>query len=137
MAAFFPRNALALAGTAALLFARPAESREAREPHALVREIAQSAASIRLDLRAARSNGEQRRARCLSEKLSEVHAQQRMAEHHAADLARTHDAQSARRYRYLLESAADHSHDLTVEARQCGARRATSLRVIPPRVTVQ
>ena len=132
MDGFLPTRAAAIALllVSAVTVARPAESRETRAPRALLSDIEQSATSIRLSLRTARAEGELTRARCLSMKLSEVHAQQRQAERNAADLKATRDAQSSRRYRYLLESAADYARDLSAEARRCGARRNTGRRAL-------
>jgi hypothetical protein len=116
----------------ATLATEPAQSRETRAPRSQLREIAQSAANIRMALRTARGDGDDLRARCISEKLSEVHAQQRLAERHEADLRASRDAHSARRHRYLLDAAAVYSHELTAEARHCGAPRYSSLRIFPP-----
>lgn len=119
-----------LMALAASLAADPAASRETRAPHAMLQEIEQSAATIRMDLRAARDDGDLLRARCMSGKLSEVHAQQRLAERHAADLRVSRDAQSAKRHRYLLRAAIEYAHELTADARRCGSSRRSSLRVL-------
>lgn len=123
------RAAAVALGLVALVAAPAAASSQPGAP-ALVREIEQGAASVRVELRAARDANDPARARCVSAKLSEVHAQLRMAEREARLLASSRDAQQGRRHRYLLGVAHERAHELAQAARRCAAARASFVRVV-------
>lgn len=123
------RGAAIALGLAALVAAPAAASNQPSAP-ALVREIEQGAASVRVELRAARDANDPLRTRCVSGKLSEVHAQLRLAEQRARLLASSRDVQQGRRHRYLLEVAHERAHELTQAARRCATARASFVRVV-------
>ncbi len=112
------------------LVAAPAAARNQPSSHTLVREVEQSALSVRMELRAAREANDTGRARCVSEKLSQVHAQLRTAREQASLLVRPADAQRARRHRYLLQAAHENTRDLAQAARRCDSAPAQAVRVV-------
>lgn len=112
------------------LSAPRAEARNQPAAHALVREVEQSAASIRVELRSARDANGASRARCVSGKLSEAHAQLRQARTHAAAIAAGGTTASLRKHRYLLEAAHERSRELAQAARRCDAPPASFVRVL-------
>jgi hypothetical protein len=116
--------ALALALTSA-----PAAARDPVAARARVREVEQSAATVRHELRAARTAEDRTRARCVSEKLSEVHAQLRAARQHGALLDVPSDRER-RRHRYMLDAARDQARTLARAARRCGERETSLVRVV-------
>lgn len=117
--------ALAFAG----LLSPPLAARTQPGAPALVREIEQGAASVRVELRTARDANDPSRARCVSAKLSEVHAQLRLARQHATELAGARGTQG-RRHRYLLEVAHERAQELARAARRCDTARASFVRVV-------
>jgi hypothetical protein len=110
------RSLLALGATCALTAARPAGAEESASASAAarsaIREIEQSATVVRIELRMARGSGDFIGARCASEKLSEVHAQLRLANQHAF-------APDDRRHRFALETARERARELARAARRC------------------
>lgn len=111
---------------AGLLVAAPAAGKNQPSGVSLVREIEQGAASVRVELRAARAANDVARARCVSAKLSEVHAQLRLATRHAA----ASSGDQGRRHRYLLEVAHERAQDLARAARRCAAAPTSLVRVV-------
>ena len=114
----------------AVLVAAPAAASNQPSAPALVREIEQGAASVRVELRAARDANDVARARCVSGKLSEVHAQLRLATHHAALLRAARSTELGRRHRYLLEVAHERARELAHGARGCSVGKASFVRVV-------
>jgi hypothetical protein len=116
VAIFLPALGLCCVAPSVAAEAQPAAGQ------ASVRFIEQSAKSVRVELRAARVQGDRVRARCVSEKLTEVHAQLRLAEQHAPWID-TRDARidpaSARRHGYVLSRAKKRARDLVEQARHC------------------
>ncbi|GMV16594.1 MAG: hypothetical protein AMXMBFR56_48180 [Polyangiaceae bacterium] len=112
------------------LVAAPAAASNQPGATALVREVEQAAASVRVELRAARDANDPGRTRCVSAKLSEVHAQLRLAEQQARLLASSRDVQQGRRHRYLLGVAHERAHELAQAARRCATARASFVRVV-------
>ena len=83
-----------------------------------IEDIEQSASSVRQELRAARLAGDPYRARCASDKLSEVHAQLRLA------LQQTSGSDQRRR-QFALDMARNRAREIARDARHC---RGTELR---------
>jgi hypothetical protein len=98
-----------------------AESRPAARAETKLRAIKQSARTVQLELRKARIDGDARRVRCVSSKLSEVHAQLRFAEARA----RRDDTRSSA----SLHTAARLAQDLADSAKRCG-ETASSFQLI-------
>ncbi|MBI3200463.1 MAG: hypothetical protein HYZ29_02900 [Myxococcales bacterium] len=125
----FARSALWAACLVGLV-AAPAAAKNQPTATALVREVEQSALSVRMELRAAREANDTGRARCVSEKLSQVHAQLRTARTQADLLIQPTDVARARRHRYLLEAVHENSRDLAHAARRCDSGRSQAVRVV-------
>jgi hypothetical protein len=109
-----------------LLFDSPARAAPASAlDHArlVVSSIAQHTALARAELRFARTRGERRRVLCLSHKLSELHAQERLAIERerllAAAVARG-DRQSAAQNEVMLGTLRDRARELSRQAQSCG-----------------
>lgn len=113
------------AGLAVLGLASLATARSEPRGQSSVRFIQQSAKTVRYELREARISGDPRRVRCVNTKLTQVHAQLRLAEEHApwVDRARI-DADTRRRHDYVLSTARRRARDLTEEAKLCGVELA-------------
>src|SRR5262245_11989514 len=104
-----------LIGLAALSAVTPAlagDTGASISTRAAIREIEQSAAVVRIELRAARGSGAVIGARCASEKLSEVHAQLRLAN-------RTAFGENDRRQRFMLDTARERAREIARSAHQC------------------
>lgn len=84
-----------------------------------LRVIEQRARTITLELRVARDAGEPRAARCASSRLSEIHAQLRLAREHANALSSASSPADQRRHRRSLEVADQRSAEIAREARSC------------------
>ncbi len=122
----------AVASLALIVWASPGAARSVgpkRSATALMREMEQSAATVRITLRKAREYGDVVSARCASNKLSEIHAQLRLAEAHSVHL-RTPGDDPTRRHRYLLEVAHERARELSQEARRCGPGSESLVRVV-------
>jgi len=115
---------------AALMASAPFAAASQPSAPALLRAVEQGAASVRVELRAAREANDPVLARCVSAKLSELHAQLRLAEQHAARHASAAETPERRRHRYLLEVAHERAHELAVAARRCSATRPALVRVV-------
>jgi hypothetical protein len=107
--------------------------RSDRAGDAYLRQISQTAVTVRIALTDARRRHDSPRARCVSRKLSQVHAELRIAEEHADILAGAKTASGIRRERYVLARAYERSREIASDARRfCGGPTETELRVIPP-----
>src|SRR5262245_43341977 len=84
------------------------DARASKSSRAELREIEQSVVLVRVELRLARGTGDWIGARCASEKLSEVHAQLRLANEHASAV----DPAKERYERFVLETARDRAREL-------------------------
>ena len=125
----FVRRGLWAACLAGLL-AAPAAAKNQPGAPALAREVEQAAISVRVELRAARSTNDPERVRCVSGKLSQIHAQLRVARRESQRLTHPTDAKDQRHHRYLLEAAHANARDLTQAARRCDSARTVAVRVI-------
>jgi hypothetical protein len=113
---------LAVLGLASLA---SADARSDPRGQSSVRFIRESAKTVRYELREARISGDPRRVRCVNTKLTQVHAQLRLAEEHAPWVDRPRiDADTRRRHDYVLSTALRRARDLTEEAKLCGVELA-------------
>lgn len=99
-----------------------ADARSEARGEASLRSIQQSAKTVRYELREARISGDPNRVRCVNGKLTQVHAQLRLAEEHApwVDARAKVDAGTRRRHGYVLSTALRRARDLAEEAKLCG-----------------
>jgi hypothetical protein len=92
-------------------------------PRQLITSIAQHAALVHAELRFARTDGHRARVRCLNGKLSEIHAQGRLARERermlAAAVARHQDTEAAQSRRMLV-ALRDRARQLSLQAQGCG-----------------
>lgn len=110
-----------LAGLALLVSVKAAATE--RNSTSQVGEIEQRAASVSRELRAARNAGDPVRSRCASNKLSEIHAQLRLARSHAEAL-KTARGGDARVHRRALDVSHERAAEIAREARSCPADAA-------------
>lgn len=112
------------AGVLAFVPSAHAEPRvELRQARTAVASIARHAALIQTELRVARTRGDRARARCLSGKLSQLHAQERLAGERRDDLGwalARGDAAAIRTERSVLSALQLRARELAREARSCG-----------------
>ncbi len=108
-----------------LTFSLPAaaERKPPAAAHAerMVAAIASEVRNIRGELRQARDRSQTARARCLSGKLSELHAQQRQAKERSAELVAAlarGDAKKVSQNRVVLSSLAARARVLSRQARR-------------------
>ena len=114
---FLAAMLIALAGFGSVAApARAGDPTDATVARAALRQIEQSATLVRLELREARANQDRVGARCVSERLSEVHAQLRLANEHLTLLG---NAATDRRHRFAIETARDRARELAREAQRC------------------
>lgn len=111
--------ALTVVGLAGLA---TADARPTPRGQSSVQSIQQSAKTVQYELREARISGDPRRVRCVNGKLTQVHAQLRLAQEHApwVDSRAQLDASTRRRHGYVLSTALRRARDLAEEAKACG-----------------
>jgi hypothetical protein len=96
---------------------------ELRQARSIVSSIARHAALVQTELRFARGAGDRARARCLNDKLSEIHAQERLASEREDDLGSAlarGDASGVRNERAVLTMLQSRARDLSRQAQGCG-----------------
>jgi hypothetical protein len=96
---------------------------ERRRARTLVSSIARHAALVQTELRFARTARNHERARCLNGKLSEIHAQQRLAYEREIDFGSalaTGDTQRANNERVVLSMLQRRARTLSLQAMRCG-----------------
>jgi hypothetical protein len=109
-------------------------SPRSRGADVVLAEISQNAVTVRVALRQARHEHDPLRAKCVSKKLSEVHAQMRIAEQHAVLLAGATSSPRTRVERHVLKRAYERSREIARDARHfCGGTIEPELKIIPPR----
>lgn len=130
----FRRHLAALFALTAVLGLSPdsaARSQPVRaRPGALIREIQQGVVAVRLELREARDKNDPVRARCVSAKLSETHAQLRLATRYVSALGVTSDPRMTRRHQYLVAVAHERAEELTRAARRCARAEDSTVRSV-------
>jgi hypothetical protein len=107
----------------AIAFALLAAPARAESPRHVAASIAQHAALVHAELRFARAGGHRDRMRCLNGKLSEIHAQGRLAHERERTLASAvarQDAGEAAQSRRMLIALRDRARLLSQQAQGCG-----------------
>jgi hypothetical protein len=107
---------------ATALCAMTREAQAEAPPH-VIAAIAQHAAFVQAELRFARVDGHRERVRCLNLKLSEIHAQQRLAHDRARKLGSAvdrGDEREAARSRAILIRLRQRAGVLSRQAQSCG-----------------
>lgn len=131
-----PLHATSILFALALLFALPSsanadapsrrtldDSATLRHARQMIASIARHARRVQSELRHARTRGDSADARCLSQKLSEIHAQERLARDREDDLADALARGDNRRLlhgRVVLGLLRDRARELSRQARRCG-----------------
>ncbi len=110
---------------ASVVLDMPDPHEEVKDPGAAIALIGQQAVIVEHELRLARSKNATQTADCIDDKLSQIHAQERMGQDQSkvikqaqasSDSSREHQA------RVMIGVARDRARELAREADRCGAR---------------
>ncbi len=103
----------------------PDRHAEVKDPEAAIAQIGQQAQLVERELRVARGKHATQTADCIDDKLSQIHAQERMGVDQSkvlADAKSSSDATREQQARVMIGVARDRAEQLAREADRCGAR---------------
>ncbi len=103
----------------------PDPNAEVKDPAAAIELIGQRATMVERELRTARGKGNSQTAECIDDKLSQIHAQERMSEEQSkviTEAKANSDANREHQARVMIGVAQSRAAQLAREADRCGAR---------------